>query len=225
MKDGSFLTRALERYGDAAADDSTSEKIIDAALRQFELFGIARSTIADITRRSRFARVTLYRRFPSKENLIEAVILRELGRFLTDLEREIDQYPNVENRLTEGFVFALEAIRTHALLNRLLKTEPERLLPYLTVNGSTFLKTCSEFLATRLAQDMDNGRSDTELLTVAELTVRVILSFALTPTTTVDLDDPDTARDYCRRYLAPALTGQIPRQQQRTHSREPKLQR
>ncbi|EID79054.1 MULTISPECIES: TetR family transcriptional regulator [Rhodococcus] len=157
----------------------------------------------DITRRSRLARVTLYRRFPSKQHLIEAVIMRELGKFLTDLQREADRYPRAEDKLTEGFVFTLAALRSHTLLNRLLESEPEALLPHLTVQGREFVRTCSDFLAAQFAQSLDDDRTGAELLIVAELTVRLILSFVLTPTTIVDLDDPDTARDFCRRYLAP----------------------
>jgi len=207
MNEHNVLARALERYGVGEGEDRTRDRIIDAALRQFELFGINRSTVEDITRRSRLARVTLYRRFPSKQQLIDAVIQRELGRFLTDLERDADQYPGIEDKLTEGFLFTLHALRTHPLLNRLLESEPDTLLPYLTVQGSTFLRTCSEFLATQLAQALDDDRPGTELLTVSELTVRIIMSFVLTPTAVVDLDEPATARDFARRYLQPLLTG------------------
>ena len=62
-----------------------TERILDAALGQFEDFGLRRSTMEDIARRCGLSRITIYRRFPRKENLVEAVVLRELRNFLGDL--------------------------------------------------------------------------------------------------------------------------------------------
>ncbi|MDP9165647.1 MAG: TetR/AcrR family transcriptional regulator [Actinomycetota bacterium] len=210
MVEKNLLIRALECYGSADPGDRTSRRIVDAALRQFELFGINRSTVEQITRRAGLSRVTLYRRFPGKRQLIEAVMMRKLTGFLEDLEREIATYPTAEDKLTEGFVFALAALREDALLSRLLESEPETFVPYLTVQGAPVLQAAANFLATHLARDLDDDRTGTELLTVADLTVRLMISFVLTPHTTVDLDDPQTARAYAQKYLAPILTGGTP---------------
>lgn len=210
MVEKNLLIRALERYTSADPGDRTSDRIVEAALRQFELFGITGSTIEQITRRAGLSRVTLYRRFPGKRQLIEAVIMAKMTGFLADLEQEIAQYPNVGDKLTEGFVFVLGALREDVLLSRLLDTEPETFVPYLTVQGAPVLGAAADFLAMHLAQDLDDDRTGTELLTVADLTVRLVVSFVLTPHTTVDLDDPRTARDYAQRYLAPILTGGLP---------------
>lgn len=207
-----LLSRALECYGSADPGDHTSQRIIEAAVRQFELFGINRSTVEQITRRAGLSRVTLYRRFPGKRQLIEAVMMRKLTGFLDDLDQEIAAYPTTEDKLTEGFVFALAALREDVLLSRLLESEPETFVPYLTVQGAPILQAAAQFLATHLAQDLDDDRrTGTELLTVADLTVRLMISFVLTPHTSVDLDDPQTARDYAQHYLAPILTGRLPR--------------
>ena len=207
MVEKNLLIRALECYGAADPGDRTSERIVEAALRQFELFGIAGSTIEQITRRAGLSRVTLYRRFPGKRHLIEAVVMRKMTGFLADLDREIAQYPDAGDKLTEGFVFVLGTLREDVLLSRLLDSEPETFVPYLTVQGAPVLAAAADFLAMHLAHDLDDDRTGAELLTVADLTVRLVVSFVLTPHTTVDLDDPQTARDYAQRYLAPILTG------------------
>ena len=76
------MAQAPDRGEDA---DAVTERILDAALGQFEDFGLRRSTMEDIARRCGLSRITIYRRFPKKENLIEAVVLRELRNFLGDL--------------------------------------------------------------------------------------------------------------------------------------------
>jgi AcrR family transcriptional regulator len=207
MKYSGLLAKAVQRFGSPTAEGN-AERILDAALKQFELLGIRRSTVEDITRRSGLARVTLYRTFANKDAIVEAVLLRELERFLSDLAAEAGGYADAEDKLAEGFVFTLTTLRDHALLQRLLATEPETVLPFLTVEGDSVIQTASSFLAHQLAVALpDDSRTQIELLEVAEVTVRIIVSFLLTPSQNVALGDDDAARSFARRYLVPPLLG------------------
>lgn len=207
MRYTGLLAKAVQRFSDPAVH-GTAERILDAALKQFELFGINRSTVEDITRRSSLARVTLYRHFSSKDDIIEAVLLRELERFLADLQAEAQRYAEREAKLAEGFVFTLTTLRNHALLQRLLATEPETVLPFFTVEGAGVVQTASAFLAYQLSVELpDDNRTQIELLEIAEVTVRIILSFVLTPAQNIALGDDDAARAFAHRYLVPPLLG------------------
>jgi AcrR family transcriptional regulator len=207
MKHSGLLAKAVQRFGSPTAEGNP-QRILDAALKQFELFGIRRSTVEDITRRSGLARVTLYRNFANKDAIVEAVLLRELEKFLSELAAEAGGYAEAEDKLVEGFVFTLNTLRDHALLQRLLATEPETVLPFLTVEGDSVIQTASSFLAHQLAVALpDDRRTQIELLEVAEVTVRVIVSFVLTPSQNVALGDDDAARSFARRYLVPPLLG------------------
>ncbi len=199
------LVRKAIATSELAIGDATAAGIADAALRQFELFGVARSTIEEIAHRAKLSRVTIYRRFPGRDALIEAVMLRELHRFLRDLDAVIDAHSEPEEMVVEGFAFTLQAVRSHRLLQRVLESEPEVLLPYLTVKGAPFVEAARNFLAMRIAQEFEDERVDSELLSVAEIVVRLILSFLLMPKTLMDLDDPDEVRAFARRYLCPIL--------------------
>lgn len=200
--------RVFDRDPDTEADDSTADRILVAALRQFELFGVARSTVEQITRRSGLSRVTIYRRFPGKANLVEAVLLREVRGFLDALDERIAPLATQEEKLTEGFVFTLDTFRSHALLNRLLASEPESILPTFTVEGGPIVSAARDYLANLLAREFEgDGRDAGELAVVAELVVRLMISFALTPQTVVPIDDPEQARAFALRYLAPLLSG------------------
>lgn len=207
MKHSGLLAKAVQRFGSPTAEGN-AQRILDAALKQFELFGIRRSTVEDITRRSGLARVTLYRTFANKDAIVEAVLLRELEHFLSELASEAGGYPTAEDKLVEGFVFTLTTMREHVLLQRLLATEPETVLPFLTIEGDGVIQTASSFLAHQLAVALpDDKRTQIELLEVAEVTVRVIVSFVLTPSQNVALGDDDAARSFARRYLVPPLLG------------------
>ena len=202
----SLLSRALRERTAGEADDRTTDRIIDAALRQFELFGVARSTVEQITKRSGLSRVTLYRRFPGKQHLVEAVVLREVRLFLDRLDERLDQLSTPEEKIAEGFVFTLDAIRSHVLLSRLLESEPEAVLRYFTVEAGPVVASARDYLVDRVAKDSPQStRSRAELAVAAELVVRLVISFLLTPESVAELDDPDAAREFAGRYLAPLL--------------------
>src|SRR5579859_712543 len=80
-----LLARVLS--ADAAGPDRTRTRILDAALEEFTRFGLRRVTMEDVAQRASIHRVTIYRRFDGKDALVDAVIMRELQRFLAAFTR------------------------------------------------------------------------------------------------------------------------------------------
>jgi AcrR family transcriptional regulator len=213
MTERALLSPILQSALDVApvpnSPDPTTERILASALGQFEDFGIRRTTMEDVARRARVSRVTIYRRFPKKERLVEAVLLGEAQRFFAELEDAVARLDSVEDRIVEGFAHTLAAAREQRLLNRLLRTEPEMLLPHLTVEGGPVLAAGTAFLA-RQMKLARSGVPAREMRAVAELVARLVLSFLLTPESVVALDSPREARRFARRYIAPLMTGAAP---------------
>src|SRR6476661_1998953 len=198
-----ILQRALD--GTPLADPTT-DRVVSGALAQFEDFGIRKTTMDDVARRAGVARVTVYRRFATKERLVEAVVLGEAQRFFAELEAATARFGSVEDRIVEAFAHTLAAAREQRLLNRLLRTEPEMLLPHLTTGGGAVLAAGRDFLA----RQMKLAGTDVpprEVDAVAELVARLVLSFLLTPESAVKLENPREARRFARRYIVPLMTG------------------
>jgi AcrR family transcriptional regulator len=193
----------------AATDpDRVTAQILDAALWQFETFGLRKSTVEDVTRRSGLSRMTVYRRFGSKQALFSAVIMRELRRGLTAIEAALDPLDSFEDRLVEGFAVALDLGRNHPLLQRLLRTEPELVLPFVTVAGGPGLLLLRDHLARVLQHQRRKNRSGPRLhdpQVVAELLVRLGQSLLLTPESSIDLGSPAAVRRFARTHLLPMV--------------------
>lgn len=200
-----FLDLCLPTGEAGEPEDEIAVAVLDAALRQFELYGVTRSTMEDIARRAKVARVTVYRRFPGKAALVEAVILRELRRYLADLAEATAPFPAALDQLVEGFAFTMRAVRGHRLLQRLLESEPDVLLPHLTTDGAPFIETGRAFLAARMAAELDDGRTYDEMLVSADVAARLLVSYVITPGAPIDLDDPEGARAFARTYLVRIL--------------------
>ncbi|MFF1926524.1 TetR/AcrR family transcriptional regulator [Streptomyces sp. NPDC058221] len=188
-------------------EDRTALRILDAALEQFTLLGLRRSSVDDVAKRAGVSRVTVFRRFQTKDKLVEATLLRELGRFFERLDSAVAALATMEERVVEGFVVALRHTRAHPLFGGLLRLEPEVVLPYLTVQGGFSLSATVAYLTGHLQRAQQaEGRPDEDPQPVAELMVRVAVSFLLNPASCIEMDDEDQARAFARRYLAPLLT-------------------
>jgi AcrR family transcriptional regulator len=202
----SLLDRILTEG--APSPDGLSSRIVAAAVQQIEDFGIRRFTIDDVARRAGISRVTIYRYFPKRDRLIEAALFSEFHSFLEDLKAAIEPCSTLEEQLVEGFVAALAAIRSRPLFNRLLRTEPELILPLLTVQAGPVLAAGREFIA-RFARDEAEraglSLSEAQIEGQSELLARIVLSFTLTPDSIFDLTTLADTRRFAERYLTPSL--------------------
>jgi AcrR family transcriptional regulator len=201
-----LLDRILS--GGAPPETEAGERILEAAIQQVEDFGLRRFTVDDVARRARLSRVTIYRHFPKKDRLLEAVLLFELRRFLRAVDDAVEPYETLEERLVEGFVFALTFLRRHRLLNRILRTEPELLLPALTVNAGQVLAAARGFIAGYARREAENGGlplTEEEIEAVSELLARTVISFVLTPDSALGLRTQAEIRAFADHYLAPTL--------------------
>lgn len=192
--------------------DEITSRILRATLEQAELLGMRRSTMEDVARRSGVGRATLYRRFPTKAALMDAVVLSEVRRYLDGSARARAQATTLEDRLVYSTVFAVTFLREHTLLKKLLRTEPETILPSLTVDAGAIIDFATEQSVANLRTELHGKRRTTaaqerHLRTVAELHTRLTLSFIVTPHTSINLATIDDTRAYVRRYLLPMITG------------------
>lgn len=198
-----LLARALR---EAPPSDALSERILDAACEQFRTSGLRRSTVDDIAKRARVSRLTVFRRIGNKDRLVSACLLREYRRFVMEVDDVVAELPTAEDRLTEGFVAVLRHFRKHPLIGTLARNDPEFMVPFLTLESGLAFLAMRDYLADRLRHARRaEGRSKSDPTPVAELTVRITVSFLLNPVSSFGLHDDERVRVFARRYLVPFL--------------------
>jgi AcrR family transcriptional regulator len=195
----------------SGADEITG-RILRTAQEQFELVGIRRTSMEDIARQCGVGKATLYRRFPTKDAVVDAVVLKEVQRYLDGNAVARSSGDTFEERLINGVVFTVEFVRDNALLNTLTSTEPETILRSLTVDAGAIIDWASEASAGLLAAELFPESTPTaaqlrQLRTAGELQTRLVLSFALTPHTTIDRSTPAALRAYVLDFILPLITG------------------
>lgn len=195
---------AVERVGDP---DELRTRILDAAYEQFCRMGIRRSTMEDVARLAKVSRITVYRRFDTKDTLVEHVVRREFRRYFDQFLIDIEQAHTPADRVVLGFVSSLRAIRGNPLIGGLIATEPDLLVPSMMTDGGQTLATVRQFVAGQLRREQRAGNVsdglDADL--VAEMMVRISTSFLAIPSAVIDLDDDGQLAEVARRFLVPML--------------------
>ncbi|NKY26889.1 TetR/AcrR family transcriptional regulator [Nocardia gamkensis] len=195
-----MLQRILEK---PVAD---GEKLLESALSAFLDFGIKRTSMGEIARRAGISPATLYRRYESKNDLVEAVSVREAQRFVASIEKQVRTVSGNDDQLVEIFVAFIGAIAGNELLRRLLRTEPDLILPRLTTEAGPILAVGRDYLAEKLRELRDaGGTHDFDADLVAEIMARLALSLALTPDGLIPVSDRGAAREFARRTLLPMV--------------------
>lgn len=188
-------------------DDPTRTRLLDAAFDQFCRMGIQRSSMDEVARRAGLSRVTIYRKFDTKDALVEQVILREFRRYFVRFLADIGEADTAEERVVFGFVSSLRSILDNPLIGGLIETEPTLLAGSIGADDGRMLAAVRQFLSQQLRRDQLAGNIaadlDTEL--TAEMMVRFSNSFLTVPSQLVDVHDGDQLAAIARQYLVPML--------------------
>ncbi len=176
-------------------------RILDATKACYERWGIAKVSIDDIAAEAGVSRATLYRMFPGgKDVVFDALRVRELEQFFTELKRAVVGAIDLEDLLVRTVVYATHELKADRHLAVMLASEPGDALAQLTVQGlPRIIRMASLFLAPLVEPYL--GRESAAPL--VELLSRLVISYFLAPSDHVDLGDADSARRFLRAQILP----------------------
>jgi AcrR family transcriptional regulator len=113
-----------------ASFGSTEERILRATLRLVGRRGVKRLGMQEVSEAAGVSRATLYRYFPSKDHLMDAVAIFDERTFAEGLAAALAVVEDPSDRIRTFVAFAFDYIRTHPA-RALFETEPEFVLGYL----------------------------------------------------------------------------------------------
>lgn len=184
-----------------AADDRTSERILDAAVLEAAAVGMERFTVEDVVRRAGVGRMTAYRRFPRRDDLVRALVMRETQRFLAAVAAGIDAAADEREGVVEAFIAAVRFARDHPLLRRVAQTDAGAFTEGLAEDRS-LLATGAAFIARQIHGDRP-GAPSREARWVADVFARLFLSYLTIPPADPDLGSDGQLRRFAEQVLTP----------------------
>src|SRR3954464_2704552 len=132
--------------------DATSERILDAALELCAESGVRHLTMDDVAERAGVGRMTVYRRFGSRERLEEVLAVRAARRCLTELDSTVDPGAPVPDQIAQGMLTTLRLIGAQPLLARTARGDPAAALAALREEGTSVFAMSRAFMATRIRE-------------------------------------------------------------------------
>ena len=136
---------------------SPDDAYLDAAREAILAVGWSRTTLTDIARRSGVSRMTLYRRWPDTQTLLADLMTREWGHVVSASGAGSRADADALDRIAGGVVATVQALRTNALLRRIVDVDPEVLLPYLLDRRGRSQEMVAQALAGLIAQGQHDG--------------------------------------------------------------------
>jgi AcrR family transcriptional regulator len=190
-----------------AAAVESRERVLLGTFECIARVGIGKTTMEDAARASGVSRATVYRLFPGgRDELLRETVAWEMARFFVRLGTELGPTPDFETFLERALPLAREQVLEHAVLQKVLETEPDRLMPLITVEQHHVISYIAEYFLPLLERDRDAGLlvEGVQLASCAEYIARMALSLIASPGRH-DLEDPDEVRRLVRRELLGGL--------------------
>ncbi|HWD56380.1 MAG TPA: helix-turn-helix domain-containing protein [Acidimicrobiales bacterium] len=198
------LEPMLGAFAVVAVAGSPEERILDAGAHLMRTYGLKRWSMEDVAERAAVGRTSVYRAFSTRDELVHAILARELRTTIGQITAAAATTNSVEDGIIEGALGGLAALRS-SLVEQLLRTDPSTILPFLTTRAGPLVALTRQLL---VAQAVAAGVAITSehAEELAEIAARLGLSFVLTRESVFPIDDEAALRGSLRRVLRPLLS-------------------
>ena len=136
-------------------NDDPQAAYLDAARDCILDVGWRRTTLTEVARRAGVSRMTIYRSWSDMPQLLGDLMTREWGG-LVGAAAERAEGGSPRDRIVDGVVRAVVALREHPVFRRIVDVDPETLLPYLVDRRGT----SQDLILARLTEDLRLGQAE-----------------------------------------------------------------
>lgn len=158
---------------------ATRDRILEGALAALGRVGPRRLTMSDVSDRAGLSRGTVYRYFPTKEDLLAVLAEYEQDRFADGLRRTLEE--GREPSLATVVEYIIGYLRQHPALPLMIDIEPEFVLAFLRRQMPIFHRITEELLGPLMAESRPVQEGWVTVAELDELLLRVVLSVFLVP--------------------------------------------
>jgi AcrR family transcriptional regulator len=195
----------------------TRELIVESAYACFRKQGLQKTTIVDIAKAAGVSRSTVYEYFRDKAAIVEACAEHASEWFYREMSDAMNRGGALEDKLSRAAVFVTQARRVIASENYF---DVDAVSLLLTKDAAVLLRECVDFLAPHLAAAKLTGevRKDLDVQSGGEWFARILFSLFSTPSSMLDMDNPDVVADFVRLHVVRGFANERPRPRRATNS-------
>jgi AcrR family transcriptional regulator len=184
----------------AGVPTDTKTRILDGAEACIRRSGLRRLSMGDVADAAGVSRASVYNHFADRDAVVGAILSRAAEHFVASSEDSVHRRRTLAGQVAEAAIF----IRTHrADPTHTVAPGDELLATLLTVRVDGLISRWIDFWLPYLAAAESRGeiRPGLDHRGAAEWIVRILLSLAVMPSATVDLDDPEAVRGFVTQFV------------------------
>lgn len=196
------VLRAFGLPVEVAEESASDSRILDAALSLVGEYGERRLTMDDVAVTAKVGRRTVFRRFGSKEALLQRVYHREVLRAVEHIAPRDDESGEVVATLAGTFTRLVGYSTSHPVIRRLVRAEPETLVTLWRTGDPSGYDMAVQLLLS-VADQIEHTARPEDLKRGSELLAQLLFASQLIPDAAqaFDVRDARTIRD----LLAPVI--------------------
>lgn len=186
----------------------TRERILATGHERIRRVGIRRMTMEAVAEEAGVSRAALYRYFPNKGALVDAVLENNAKRFRQELSTLLETKDTLADKVAAAARFGHFPPRELLLLG-LSETDPVSLAMLLTADAHRFVERATRFWEPHVRAAQGAGEISPRLRARqgAEWIARCFFSLATTPGVTFNAASPAAFERYARTFIVGGLLG------------------
>jgi AcrR family transcriptional regulator len=198
------VTAAARPSTPAIAD--RREALLATAAERFIKVGIRKTTMEDIARGAGAGKATLYRHFANKDEVIAALLDREVARLEREIAREVATSATASTRIEVALATTIAFFLNHPVLTRGRAEEPAELLERITSSGGPLVLRLQGTFEALVTDGIERGELRTvDAAMASEVLLRLATSYLAFPPLAVPVDDASQIRRLARAVVDTGL--------------------
>ncbi|MEV4145757.1 TetR/AcrR family transcriptional regulator [Amycolatopsis sp. NPDC049691] len=186
-------------------EDEARRRIVDAATACLDRVGLAKTSLSDVAAEAGVTRQTVYRYFPSLNDILRAVALAGVEEFAGRMERHLAAFATPTEVAVESVVFAVRTLPGEPHLGLLLRAGEADFFTVGVISPLAFSYGARILRNVPVDWRAAGVVTDADFAGLAEVLMRLFLSYLQYPSTPALTDDG--IRALVRRWIGPALRG------------------
>jgi AcrR family transcriptional regulator len=196
--------------GGGITAEQSKEAFLDAAERLFISPGYRASSMEAIAQEAGYSRGSIYRQFPTRDSLVEALIQRVTQRHMARIVERLPSDASAVDILVESTVIVATELIHDPLLQTIGDQSEEGIVGHMLANTAALVQMVEPVMEEMLATDGgDQFRRDLRPKDVAQFFISTAISMLLG--VIPGSEDPDTVRRYIDVFVLPALLKHPPK--------------
>ena len=184
--------------------EQTREILLDAAERSFRVRGHRASTMETIAQDAGYSRAALYRQFPNRESLDEALIQRTTHRHMARLLERHQDTTGPVSVIVDTLVIVATELAHDPLLKTISEAADEGSIAQMLANSTAVRQLAEPLIEAMLREDAgQHFRRGINAADVTQFLIATALSLLLG--IVPDSENADVARHYIEVFVLPAI--------------------